>query len=100
TDARTTIKHFWMDALSGDYPAAARSLDLGGLDTATRRQHGPALAQMLAFVLQRRGFTYTQLFPDNPSAPPFTWHADRDGRVILERVHGSDGKDAWLFSQA
>ena len=54
---------------------------------------------MLAFVLQRRGFTYTQLFPDNPSAPPFTWHADSDGRIILERVHGHDGKDAWLFSR-
>ncbi|MFL5328083.1 MAG: mechanosensitive ion channel family protein [Gemmataceae bacterium] len=99
TDARATIKRFWLDTLGGDFPAAARALDLSGLDTAQRRQDGPALAQMLAFVLQRRGFTYSQLFPDNPSAPSFTWHADRDGHIVLERTHCPDGKDAWLFSR-
>src|SRR5205823_518179 len=31
--------------------------------------------------------------------PPFTWHADRDGRIVLERVHPPEGKDAWLFSR-
>src|SRR5207248_9931396 len=48
---------------------------------------------------QRRGFTYVQLVPDNPNLLPFTWHADRDGRVVLERVHPAEGKDAWLFSR-
>jgi MscS family membrane protein len=99
TDARTTMRRFWLDALVGDFTAAARALDLSGLSTAQRRENSAALAQMLAFVLQRRGFTYSQLLPDNPSAPPFTWHADRDGRVILERVHSPEGKDAWLFGR-
>lgn len=99
TDARTTMKHFWLDALTGDFTAASRALDLSGLGTAQRRESAAPLAQMLAFVLQRRGYTYLQLFPDNPSAPPFTWHADRDGRISLERVHSTDGKDAWVFSR-
>src|SRR5206468_4126396 len=45
------------------------------------------------------GYAFTQLLPDNPSAPPFTWHADHDGRIVLERVHPAEGKDAWLFSR-
>src|SRR5205823_4237298 len=32
-------------------------------------------------------------------APPFTWHADRDGRIFLERIHPAEGKDAWLFNR-
>lgn len=99
TDARATMKRFWLDALTGDFTAASRALDLSGLGTTQRRENAASLAQMLAFVLQRRGYTYLQLFPDNPSAPPFTWHADRDGRIGLERVHAHEGKDAWLFSR-
>lgn len=101
TDPRTTMRRFWLDALIGDFTAAARALDLGDLSTTERREAGPQLAQMLAFVLQRRGYTYSQLFSDNPSAPPFTWHADRDGRIVLRRVTFHDGsKDAWLFDRA
>ncbi|MBX7103658.1 MAG: mechanosensitive ion channel family protein [Gemmataceae bacterium] len=99
TDARTTLRRFWVDSLTGDYSAAARALDLSALSTAERREVGPQLAQMLAFVLQRRGYTYSQLFSDNPTAPPFTWHADTDGRIVLCRVPGGDGRDAWLFDQ-
>ncbi len=99
TDARTTTKRFMLDVLTGDFSAAAKALDLGGLSTAQRRESGPALAQMLGFVLQRRGYTYSQLFPENPVAAPFTWHADRDGRIILRRVAMPDGKDAWLFDR-
>jgi MscS family membrane protein len=99
TDPRSTIKRFWLDALTGDFTAASRALDLGGLTTSQRRELSSQLAQMLAFVLQRRGYTYTQLFSDNPTAPPFTWHADVDGRVVLQRVPTPDGKDAWLFSR-
>lgn len=99
TDARATIRRFRREAFRGDFAAAAQALDLSSLTAAQRRERGPALAQMLAFVLQRRGYAFTQLFPDNPSAPPFTWHADRDGRIVLERVHPPEGKDAWLFSR-
>jgi MscS family membrane protein len=99
TDARTTAKRFICDSLTGDFSAASRALDLGGLSTAQRRENGSALAQMLAFVLQRRGYTYSQLFPENPAAGAFTWHADRDGRIMLRRVPTPDGKDAWLFDR-
>jgi MscS family membrane protein len=99
TDPRATMRRFLVDALMGDFTAAARALDLSALSSADRRDRGPALAQQLAFVLQRRGYTYTQLMPDNPSGPAFTWHADGDGRIILERIHPSEGKDAWLFSR-
>jgi MscS family membrane protein len=99
TDARATIRRFRVNAFRGDFAAAAQALDLSNLTAAQRRERGPALAQMLAFVLQRRGYAFTQLFPDNPSAPPFTWHADSDGRIVLERVHPAEGKDAWLFSR-
>lgn len=99
TDPRATMRRFLADALAGDFAAAAKALDLSALSSADRRDRGPALAQQLAFVLQRRGYTYTQMLSDNPNGPPFTWHADRDGRIILERVHPAEGKDAWLFSR-
>jgi MscS family membrane protein len=99
TDARATMKRFISDCFAGNYAAAAQALDLSRLTTAERREKGPALAQMLAFVLQRRGYVYSQLLPNNPSAPQFTWHADADGRIALERVHPAEGKDAWLFSR-
>jgi MscS family membrane protein len=99
TDPRATMRRFLVDALTGDFNAAAKALDLSALSSAERRDRGPALAQQLAFVLQRRGYTYTQLMPDNPNGPAFTWHADVDGRIILERVHPAEGKDAWLFSR-
>jgi MscS family membrane protein len=99
TDARATMKRFMGDCYSGNYVAAAQALDLSRLSTSERRERGPALAQMLAFVLQRRGYTYSQLFPNMPTAPAFTWHADVDGRVVLERIHPAEGKDAWMFSR-
>lgn len=99
TDARATMKRFMADCYTGNFVAAAQALDLSKLSTAERREHGPALAQMLAFVLQRRGYVYTQLLPNSPSAPMFTWHADADGRIALERIHPAEGKDAWLFNR-
>lgn len=99
TDPRATMRRFMADALAGDFAAAAKSLDLSALSSADRRDRGPALAQQLAFVLQRRGYTYSQMLSDNPNGPPFTWHADRDGRIIIERIHPAEGKDAWLFSR-
>jgi MscS family membrane protein len=99
TDARATVKRFMGDCYTGNFAAAANALDLSRLSTAERRERGPALAQMLAFVLQRRGYVYSQLLPNAPTAPGFTWHADADGRIMLERVHPSEGKDAWLFNR-
>ncbi len=99
TDARATMKRFMSDCYTGNFVAAAQALDLSKLTTAERRERGPALAQMLAFVLQRRGYVFSQLLPNSPSAPLFTWHADADGRIALERIHPTEGKDAWLFNR-
>src|SRR4051812_3516942 len=60
TDARSTMKRFMADAYTVNFGAAAQALDLSRLTTTERRERGPALAQMLAFVLQRRGYVYSQ----------------------------------------
>ncbi len=99
TDASATMRRFLLDSLGGDFYAAAQALDLSRLDSDQRDDQGPILAQQLACVIQRRGWTYFQEIPNLPSAPPFTWHADRTGRIVLERIRQSDGSDAWLFSR-
>lgn len=97
-DPETAMRYFLIEAMTGDYYAAARALDLSRIPVDQRSDKGPLLAQQLMFVIQRRGWVYFQEIPNNPDGPPYTWHADRDGRIVLERVHQPDGKDAWLFS--
>lgn len=99
TDPRATYRQFISDIAHGDYYAAARALDLSFLANDQRRQQGPLLAQELAFVMQRRGYMFRQELPDQPDAPPYTWHADHVGRIALDRVRQPDGKDAWLFTK-
>ncbi len=99
TDPRATLRQFIADAARGDFYAAARALDLSSLSTEQRRQQGPVLAQQLAFVMQHRGFMFRQEVPDRPDGPPYTWHADKNGRIALDRVRQPDGKDAWLFTR-
>ncbi len=99
TDAYTTMRHFVTDCLQGDYYAAAQALDLSGLSTDQRADQGPVLAQQLACVVQRAGWTFFQEIPNRPSAPSYTWHADRTGRIVLERVKQRDGVEAWLFTR-
>ena len=98
-DPRATMRQFISDVANGDFYAAARSLDLSSLSAEQRRQQGPVLSQQLAFALQRRGFMFRQEVPDRPDAPAYTWHADRNGRIALDRVRQADGKDAWLFTR-
>jgi MscS family membrane protein len=99
TDASATMRHFLLDALGRDFYAAAQCLDLSGLPSDQREDHGPLLAQQLVCVIQRRGWTYFQEIPNQPGAPAYTWHTNRTGRIVLERVKQSDGSDAWLFSK-
>jgi MscS family membrane protein len=99
TDPSATMHRFMIDAMTGDFYAAAQSLDLSRLPTDQQRDKGPVLAQQLMFVIQRRGWVYFQEIPNGPEGPPYTWYADRDGRIFLERVHMPGGKDAWLFSR-
>jgi MscS family membrane protein len=99
TDPRAAMRQFISDAVNGDFYAAARALDLTSFSNELRRQQGPVLAQQLAFVLQRHGFMFRQEVPDLPDGPPYTWHADANGRIALDRVRLPNGKDSWLFSK-
>ena len=98
TDPRTTLRNFLREALDGNYQDAAQYLDLSGLSNDERRARGGQLAHRLAFVIQRRGYLFTQEVPDDPNALPYTWHADGKGRVLLQRTHAKHGPDAWLIS--
>lgn len=99
TDPSTTLRRFLVDGMAGDYYAAAQALDLSRLSPDQRSEQAPFLAQQLLFVIQRRGWVFFEEIPNQRDGPPYTWHADRDGRIVLERVHLPDGKDAWLFSK-
>lgn len=98
SDPSLTLRLFQISSMSNDFYAAARCLDLSRLDNDERSEKGPLLARKLAFVAQRRGWIFEQEVPNQPSGPPYTWHADKFGRIVLERVRQSDGKEAWLIS--
>jgi MscS family membrane protein len=99
TDPSATMRHFLQDTVARDFYSAARCLDLSALDHAQRADKGPLLARQLAFVMQRRGWLFLQEVPNHPNGPPFCWHADKTGRIALERIRLDEGKDAWLFSK-
>jgi MscS family membrane protein len=99
TDPSATMRRILIAAFTQDFYAAAGALDLSGLPQEERADKGPILARQLAFVVQRRGWVFLQEVPNHPSGPPCTWHADRAGRIALERVRQEDGKEAWLFSK-
>jgi MscS family membrane protein len=99
TDPSATMRRFLIDMMARDWYSAARCLDLSGLEQEERGDKGPLLARQLAFVVQRRGWVFMQEVPNQPSGPAFTWHADRNGRIALERVRLDDGKEAWLFNK-
>jgi MscS family membrane protein len=99
TDPRATFRQFLSDVAHGDYYAAARALDLSALGSDQRHDQGPVLAQKLAVVIQHRGYVFRQEVPDQADGPPYTWHSDQQGRIVLERLHQPDGKSAWLFNR-
>src|SRR5262249_36017679 len=99
TDPRSAMRQFMSDSANGDFYAAARALDLSSFSSEQRRHQGPVLAQELAFVIQRRGYFFRQEIPDMPDGPTYTWHADPNGRITLDRIRQPDGKDSWLFTK-
>jgi MscS family membrane protein len=99
TDPSATMRRFLVDTIAKDFYSAARCLDLSWLSTEERSEKGPQLARQLAFVVQRRGWLFLQEVPNQPVGPPFTWYADRSGRIALERLRLDDGKEAWLFNK-
>lgn len=98
-DPRATLRRFISDSLAKDFYSAARCLDLSGVERQQRGEKGPILAQQLAFIIQRRGWPFTQEVPYQTTGPAFTLHADASGRIVLERVRLDDGKEAWLFGK-
>jgi MscS family membrane protein len=99
TDPSTTLRRLLVAGFNQDFYAAAGALDLCGLPQEERADKGPLLARQLAFVMQRRGWLFLQEVPNQPTGPPYTWHADRTGRIAVERVRTEDGKEAWLVSK-
>jgi MscS family membrane protein len=99
TDPSTTMRRFLQDTIAKDFYSAARCLDLSSIPAEERSDKGPQLARQLAFVVQRRGWLFLQEVPNQPVGPPFTWSADRSGRIALERIRVEDGKEAWLFNK-
>jgi MscS family membrane protein len=99
TDPRSALRQFISDSVRGDFYGAARALDLGALSLEQRRLQGPALAQQLAFVIQRCGYVFRQEVPEQLDGPAYTWHANSTGRIALSRGRLNDGKDAWLFTR-
>jgi len=99
TDPRATMRRFLSDVLANDFYTASQALDLSSLSPEQRTETGTLLAQQLAYVIQRRGWVFQQEIPNNPNGSPYSWYADQDGRIFLERVGLPDGKDAWLFSR-
>jgi MscS family membrane protein len=98
TDPSATMRRFLLDTMSGDFYSAALCLDLSKIPREERSEQGPMLARKLAFVMQRRGWLFLQEVPNHPNGPPFTWNADKFGRIVVERVRREGGKEAWLFS--
>jgi MscS family membrane protein len=99
TDPRTTLRRFMMASIQGDFYAASYALDLSSLSSEQRRQRGPILAQQLAVVIQRRSYLYAQEIPDRTQGLPYTWWADQNGRITVDRQRLPEGKDAWLFTK-
>jgi MscS family membrane protein len=98
TDPSATMRRFLMDTMSRDFYSAAWCLDLSKIPQEERSEKGPLLARQLAYIMQRRGWVFLQEVPNHPNGPVFTWHADKTGRIVVERVHREGGKLAWLFS--
>ncbi len=99
SDPETTIRTFLQAALvRRDFCAASQCLDLRDIPAKLRSVHGPERARKLLFVMQRCAFAFPQEFPSDPDGWRFIWHSNHRGRIMLDRVHTPEGKDAWLFS--
>jgi MscS family membrane protein len=98
TDPSATMRRFLVDTMNRDFYSAAWCLDLSKIPQEERSEQGPLLARKLAFIVQRRGWVFLQEVPNHPNGPAFTWHADKTGRIVVERVCRENGKEAWLFS--
>jgi small-conductance mechanosensitive channel len=104
---RRTIENFLNHAKAGDFRLAASYLDLRSIPVEERDQDGPALAQKLAYFLQRQpSFDPSKLLDDpEGNAADRTYVAAKlyAGEelvpIVLKREHFPDGVDRWLISE-
>ncbi|WP_375689583.1 mechanosensitive ion channel family protein [Pseudooceanicola sp. LIPI14-2-Ac024] len=116
---QATMESFLALARAGQYADAAHLLDLGALPWADQEQAGPALAEMLETIMDRRVVVDWYSLPDvpdaveaNPSADdPFgakprrsirLWIVDLDNRPVsirLNRVKPGETEPVWVFSR-
>jgi small-conductance mechanosensitive channel len=107
---RRTMAGFLRETRAGNFQTAANYLELLGIPAASRDEQGPALAEKLGFILERRPTLNLDRIPDVPegdpaSKPPGTFVADtlyageEPVPITLRRAHFSDGVDRWLIAQ-
>jgi MscS family membrane protein len=101
TNPREAIGGFLLAMNADDVEAAARALDLTGLNPVLRETEGERLARLLFAILNRTDYVDLEAIPDAPDAQAYVLRAfveprsgNLTGRVVLARQ--SDG--GWRFS--
>ncbi len=114
-----SMESFLEASRAEDYPLAAQMLDLSGIDPADQPELGPALARMLAEVIERRYWIDWDELPDRPDAllqgasdrVPLAGEPRRSLRLTifdlgdrpvplrLNRLKPASGDPVWVFAQ-
>jgi small-conductance mechanosensitive channel len=104
---RRTIEGFLKQAKDGDFRRAASYLDLRAIPVEARDQDGPALAQQLAYFLQRQPSFDPGALLDDPEGDPGDrgsyvaarlYAGEEPVPIVLKREHFPDGVDRWLIA--
>jgi small-conductance mechanosensitive channel len=106
---RRTIEGFLKQAKDGDFRRAASYLDLRAIPVEARDQDGPALAEQLAYFLQRQPSFDPSTLLDDPEGDPGDrgtyvaarlYAGEEPVPIVLKREHFPDGVDRWLIAES
>ena len=109
---RRTIEGFLKQAKDGDFRRAASYLDLRAIPVEARDQDGPALAQQLAYFLERQpSFDPSTLLDDDEReggdpgdrgtyVAARLYAGEEPVPIVLKREHFPDGVDRWLIAES
>ncbi|CAN5158048.1 hypothetical protein BH09MYX1_BH09MYX1_06910 [soil metagenome] len=106
TTPRRAYSGFMAASHDGDFERAAKYLDLRSIARAKRANEGPALAQSIAWVLERHVTVAEGTLPDDPADPREVITAaslvvDEDTVPIdVARVRSADGSVRWMFAKS